>query len=155
MPHISDNNGEGGTALCNSDTSQQITTATQQVQKKYIIMDSYHFFMPSDNFWPQRKDINYKRDIINLFTSSRKNIDEPTTNNRLCTSAPVQRGYEDHVVPLLELVVQLAQQLPVRVVHEDEDAGPHLQPITAQYHCPINQSQLSIYHDSRAAPCSP
>ena len=71
------------------------------------------------------------------------------------TSAPVQRGYEDHIVPLLELVVQLAQQLPVRVVDEDEDAGPHLQPITAQHYCPINQSQLSIYHDSRAAPCSP
>ena len=56
----------------------------------------------------------------------------------------MERGYEDHVVPLLELVVQLAQQLPVSVVHENEDAGPHLQPITAQYHSPINQSQLSI-----------
>ena len=53
----------------------------------------------------------------------------------------MERGYEDHVVPLLELVVQLAQQLPVSVVHENEDAGPHLQPITAQYYYPISQSQ--------------
>ena len=35
MPHISDNNGEGGTALWNSDTSQQITTATASTEKIY------------------------------------------------------------------------------------------------------------------------
>ena len=35
MPHISDNNGEGGTALWNSDTSQQITTVTASTEKIY------------------------------------------------------------------------------------------------------------------------
>ena len=41
-------------------------------------------------------------------------------------SAAVQGGYEGDCVALRQAVLQLPQQLPVRVVHQHQDPRPHL-----------------------------
>ena len=39
--------------------------------------------------------------------------------------SPMQSRNEDHIVPLLQLILKLPQQLPVRVIDQHQDARPH------------------------------